>query len=266
MNMSENNMNRNDTNRNALNRMSKNRKIVCVTGSSRGIGKAIALAFAQNGYDVVINCKKNVSLMEELKAEIEQNYSVRCFGICADVSAPSAVDSMFDEISSKFGQVDILVNNAGIAYFGLISDMNPLEWQTLVNTNLSSAFYCSKAVIPYMVHEKNGCIINISSIWGNCGASYEAAYSATKGGLNTFTKALAKELAPSNIPVNAISCGVIDTEMNAHLSEEELQALIDEIPACRMGKPEEVGALALMLANAPKYLTGQIITLDGGLL
>lgn len=242
------------------------RKIVCITGSSRGIGKAIALTFAQNGYDVVINCKKNVALMEELKIEIEKNYSVRCFGICADVSNPSEVSAMFSKISSEFGEIDLLINNAGIAYFGLISDMSPLEWQTLVDTNLSSAFYCSKAVIPHMVQQKSGSIINISSIWGNCGASYEAAYSATKGGLNTFTKALAKELAPSNIPVNAISCGVIDTEMNRHLSEEELQSLIEEIPACRMGRPEEVGALALLLANAPKYLTGQIITLDGGLL
>lgn len=242
------------------------RKIVCITGSSRGIGKAIALTFAQNGYDVVINCKTNTVLMNELKAEIEQNYPVRCYGICADVSDPLAVADMFAKISSEFGEVDVLINNAGIAYFGLISDMSPSEWQTLVNTNLSSSFYCSKSVIPYMVQQKNGCIINISSIWGNCGASYEAAYSATKGGLNTFTKALAKELAPSNVPVNAISCGVIDTEMNAHLSEEDLQALIDEIPACRMGRPEEVGSLALMLANAPKYLTGQIITLDGGYL
>lgn len=242
------------------------RNIVCITGSSRGIGKAIAKTFASEGYDIVINCKSSVSLMEELKKEIEAAFSVRCLGICADVSCASSVEDMFQQITKELGEVDVLVNNAGIAHFGLISDMSPLEWQTLLNNNLSSAFYCSKQVIPHMVRQKKGKIINISSIWGNCGASYEAAYSASKGGLNTFTKALAKELAPSNVQVNAISCGVIDTEMNEHLSLEERAALIDEIPACRMGTPEEVGQLALLLAKAPSYLTGQIITLDGGLL
>lgn len=242
------------------------RNIVCITGSSRGIGKAIAKSFAAAGFDIIINCKFSVDLMNELQKEIESTFSVRCLGICADVSCASSVDGMFQQITDEFGDVDVLVNNAGIAHFGLISDMSPLEWQSLLNNNLSSAFYCSKQVIPHMVRQKKGKIINISSIWGNCGASYEAAYSASKGGLNTFTKALAKELAPSNVQVNAISCGVIDTEMNQHLSLEERTALIDEIPACRMGTPEEVGELALLLAKAPSYLTGQIITLDGGLL
>ncbi len=242
------------------------RKIACITGSSRGIGKAIALCFAKEGYDIVLNCRNSVSQMNKLKLEIETTYSVRCLGVCADVSNPEQVTQMFQTISSEFGEIDVLICNAGISFFGLISDMTPMEWQNVINTNLSSAFYCCKQVIPSMVAKKSGRIIMISSIWGNCGASYEAAYSAAKGGLNTFTKALAKELAPSNIPVNAISCGVIDTEMNAHLSDEEMQALIDEIPACRLGTPEEVGRMALLLSQAPEYLTGQIITMDGGLL
>lgn len=242
------------------------RKIACITGSSRGIGKAIALCFAKEGYDIVLNCRNSVSQMNKLKLEIETTYSVRCLGVCADVSTPEQVTQMFQTISSEFGDVDVLICNAGISFFGLISDMTPMEWQNVINTNLSSAFYCCKQVIPSMVAQKSGRILMISSIWGNCGASYEAAYSAAKGGLNTFTKALAKELAPSNIPVNAISCGVIDTEMNAHLSDEEMQALIDEIPACRLGTPEEVGRMALLLSQAPEYLTGQIITMDGGLL
>lgn len=242
------------------------RKIACITGSSRGIGKAIALCFAKEGYDIVLNCRNSVSQMNKLKLEIETTYSVRCLGVCADVSNPEQVTQMFQTISSEFGEIDVLICNAGISFFGLISDMTPMEWQNVINTNLSSAFYCCKQVIPSMVAKKSGRILMISSIWGNCGASYEAAYSAAKGGLNTFTKALAKELAPSNIPVNAISCGVIDTEMNAHLSDEEMQALIDEIPACRLGTPEEVGRMALLLSQAPEYLTGQIITMDGGLL
>lgn len=242
------------------------RKIACITGASRGIGRAIALCFARDGYDIVLNCKNSVTQMDALQREIEETYSVQCIGICADVSVPEQVEGMFEEIFSRFGEIDVLVHNAGISFFGLISDMTALQWQSVINTNLSSAFYCCKQVIPSMVAKKGGRILMISSIWGNCGASYEAAYSAAKGGLNTFTKALAKELAPSNIPVNAIACGVIDTEMNAHLSPEELQTLIDEIPACRLGTPEEVGNFALLLAHAPEYLTGQIITFDGGLL
>lgn len=243
-----------------------NRKIACVTGSSRGIGKAVSESFAAAGYDIVLNCRKDISAMEQVKKELEQTYSIHCFPLVMDVSDSTAVSKGFQQVTSEFGEIDVLVNNAGISYFGLLSDMEVSQWQQVLSVNLSSAFYCARQVIPSMVRKKSGRIINISSIWGNCGASYEAAYSAAKGGLNTFTKALAKELAPSNIPVNAISCGVIDTEMNAHLLEEELDALIDEIPACRMGTPQEVGQLALLLSQAPTYLTGQIITMDGGLL
>ncbi|MDE6314396.1 MAG: SDR family NAD(P)-dependent oxidoreductase [Lachnospiraceae bacterium] len=243
-----------------------NRKITCVTGSSRGIGKAISESFAAAGYDIVLNCQKDVAAMEQVRQELEETYSIRCFPLAANVSDSQEVLLGFQKVAEEFGEIDVLINNAGISYFGLLSDMTFSQWQQVLNTNLSSAFYCAKQVIPAMVRRKHGRIINISSIWGNCGASYETAYSAAKGGLNTLTKALAKELAPSNIPVNAISCGVIDTEMNAHLSAEERQALVDEIPACRLGTPEEVGQLTLLLAQAPTYLTGQIITMDGGLL
>ncbi len=168
------------------------------------------------------------------------------------------------QVLKQIPDVDVLVNNAGISYVGLLTDMSYLEWQQVINTNLSSCFITCKHVIPSMVSKKNGKIINISSVWGNVGASMEVAYSASKGGMNSFTKALAKELAPSNIQVNAIACGVIDTDMNKCFREEDMEALIEEIPADRIGKAEEVAKLALQLCIGNEYLTGQIITLDGG--
>ena len=159
--------------------------------------------------------------------------------------------------------IDILINNAGISYIGLLQDMSILEWNNIINTNLTSAFLMSKYVIPYMLKKQNGHIINISSVWGNIGASMEVAYSASKGGLNTFTKALAKELAPSNILVNTISPGFIDTEMNKNFEKEELEAIFEEIPLGRAGKTSEVADLVYKIATS-KYLTGQIITIDGG--
>ena len=171
---------------------------------------------------------------------------------------------MFEEICALGESIDILINNAGISHIGLLQDMSIEEWNQVLNTNLTSAFSCSKYAIPDMITRKQGKIINISSIWGCSGASCEVAYSASKGGLNLFTQALAKELAPSNIQVNAIACGVIDTDMNRCFSEEERSALIEEIPAGRMGSPEEVASLAYSLATASSYLNGQILTLDGG--
>ncbi|MBO5524526.1 MAG: SDR family oxidoreductase, partial [Roseburia sp.] len=176
----------------------------------------------------------------------------------------SYMQQLFSEVTERFGGIDVLINNAGISHIGLLSDMTIEEWNRIVNTNLTSVFSSCKLAIPYMVHQKAGKIINISSVWGIAGASCEVAYSACKGGVNAFTKALAKELAPSNIQVNAIACGVIDTQMNACFSEEEREALAEEIPAGRFGLPEEVAALALQLATGNDYLTGQIITLDGG--
>ena len=156
------------------------------------------------------------------------------------------------------------INKAGIAWFGLLTDMTDNDWDKILATNLSSVFYCSRAAIPYMVSKKCGKILNISSMWGTVGASCEVAYSATKSGIHGLTRALAKELAPSNIQVNAIACGVIDTEMNGRLNEEERQDLIDEIPSGRFADPEEVAELALKLTDTPAYMTGQILGIDGG--
>ena len=183
-----------------------------------------------------------------------------------DVSDPECVRAMFRELKTVCEGPDVLVNNAGLAYFGLLSDMTDEDWRQVIDTDLSSAFYCCREAIPYMVSRKQGRIINISSMWGTVGASCEAAYSAAKSGLHGLTRALARELAPSNIQVNALACGVIDTEMNSRLTAEERAALEEEIPAGRYGTAEEAARTVLLLADAPAYLTGQIIGLDGGMI
>ena len=173
---------------------------------------------------------------------------------------------MFEAICALGESIDILLNNAGISHIGLLQDMSIEEWNQVLNTNLTSAFSCSKYAIPDMITRKQGKIINISSIWGCSGASCEVAYSASKGGLNLFTQALAKELAPSNIQVNAIACGVINTRMNACFDAEERSELENEIPAGRFAAPSEVADFVQQLIDAPSYLTGQIISFDGGYL
>lgn len=240
-------------------------KVALVTGASRGIGRAIALAFAQNGYDMVINCIKNAEALAALQKDIEL-CGVQCLSCLGDVGDPAFVEDMFRQIASRFGTLDVLINNAGISYIGLLTDMTPADWKLVIDTNLSSVFYCCAGAIPMMLKKKCGRIINISSMWGTCGASCEVAYSASKGGMDAFTKALAKELAPSKITVNAIACGVIDTDMNRSFSQEELEAIAEEIPVGRFGTPEEVADFALQIANGNAYLTGQIIRLDGGYL
>lgn len=241
-------------------------KTVLITGSSRGIGRAIALAFGRAGYRVVLNASKSAAQLEAVRQELESE-GVPVLAILADVSDYDACCGLFRQIEETFGTVDILVNNAGISHIGLFTDMTPAQWQRILAVNLESAFHCTHLAVPAMVRKKDGVILNISSIWGEVGASCEVVYSATKGGLNAFTKAMAKELGPSHIRVNAISCGVIDTEMNACFSEEERQALAEEIPLMRFGQPEEVGKLALFLASDDAaFLTGKILTLDGGML
>ncbi len=235
-------------------------KVAMITGASRGIGEAIARRFAAAGFDLVLTCINNIDRMEALGAELSANnhVSVKCFK--GDMGDEETVAHIFDSIDG----VDVLVNNAGISYVGLLQDMEADEWHRVMSTNLDSIFLTSKQAIKRMLYVHEGRIINISSMWGNVGASMEVAYSASKGGMNAFTKALAKELSPSNIQVNAIACGVIDTDMNSHLTEEEREELTSQIPAGRYGTPEEVAELAYMLAVAPAYLTGQIITMDGG--
>ena len=239
------------------------KKTVLVTGSSRGIGRAVALKFAFCGYRVVINCARSADRMEEVKKEVEA-LGAECLAVQADVGNPEDCKRLFQEIGSRFGHIDVLVNNAGISIIGLLQDLSFEDWNRIVSANLSSVFHCAKLAIPGMIHNHSGKIINISSVWGVCGASCEVAYSATKGGINAMTRALAKELAPSSIQVNAIACGAIDTEMNQFLDEEERNALLEEIPAGRMGRAEEVGKLAYQLGSEDSYLTGQIIQLDGG--
>lgn len=243
-----------------------NKKTVLVTGASRGIGRAIALAFAKEGYHVFLNCNHSVTQLEKVRAEIDALPDASCDMVIGDVGNPDHVEKMFKNIYKKCDCLDVLVNNAGIAHIGLLSEMTDKEWNRIVQTNLSSVFYCSRAVISEMVAKKAGKIINISSMWGTSGASCEAAYSATKAGVHGLTKALAKELAPSNIQVNAIACGVIDTDMNNQLSEEDKIVLKNEIPASRFGTPEEVAEIVIQLVNSPTYLTGQIIGVDGGYL
>ena len=237
---------------------------VLITGASRGIGRAIARTFAKEGWCLYLVCEKQFALLQGLWEELlEDNIPITendfyCF--CTDLSDPAAVDALFDRLPP----LDLVIHNAGISFTGLLTEMTVEEWRRVLSVNLDSAFYISKKAVPSMIHRRNGRMIFISSVWGSTGASMEVAYSASKGGLNSFTKALARELAPSRIPVNAIACGFIDTRMNNHLSPEEKAALLEEIPAGRAGTPEEVARTALFLASAPDYLTGQILTLDGG--
>ena len=238
-------------------------KTVLITGASRGIGRGIALSFAKKGWQVALNCRQNVEQLNETKALVCKD-GAKCAIFPADVSDYTQTEKMFGDIEQTFGGVDILINNAGISIIGLFQDLSRADWMRLMDTNVGSVYNCCHFAIPHMVHEKCGKIINISSVWGIAGASCEAAYSASKGAVNALTRALAKELAPSNIQVNAIACGAIDTEMNAFLSEEDRQALTDEIPSGRFGRPEEVAELVLDLSENHHYMTGQIIRLDGG--
>ena len=235
------------------------KKTVLITGASRGIGKAIAYEFARHGYDLYLTCKNNFDLLKEMKLELEKQQN-NCHIFQCDMGNAEAVEQLFQSIPT----LDVIVNNAGISHVGLLTDMSVDEWHHVMSTNLDSVFFTSKFGVPKMLTNHRGKIVNISSVWGNVGASMEVAYSASKGAVNSFTKALAKELAPSNIQVNAIACGMINTDMNACFSEEDLHYIIEEIPADRIGQPEEVARLCYMLAEAPEYLTGQILTMDGG--
>lgn len=239
------------------------KKTVLVTGASRGIGKAIAVKFAKKGYNVIINCGNRESELLQAQKEIE-GYQVSCTAFLGDMGNLEICEQLFHLIRKQYGTLDVLVNNAGIAYIGVLQDMTSADWNRIINTNLTSVFNCCKLAIPIMLQAGHGKIINISSVWGNTGASCEVAYSATKGGVNAFTKALAKELAPSNIQVNAVACGAIDTEMNQWIEEDDLIGLVEEIPTGRLGKAEEVADLVYHLGYKNAYLTGQIIGLDGG--
>ena len=236
------------------------RKKALITGASRGIGAAIADMLAKEGYDLVITCKNSKESLERQAGQLRGDYGVCCEAILCDASDPEQVDAMLGQI----GNVDVLVNNAAVSYVGLLTDMSVEKWREVLDTNLSSLFYTCRGVLPGMVRRKKGNIVNISSVWGAVGASMEVAYSASKGGVNSFTRALAKELAPSNIQVNAAAFGVIDTQMNRCFSQEERAALVEEIPADRMGTAAEAARLVGQILHMPDYFTGQVVTMDGG--
>lgn len=235
-----------------------------ITGASRGIGAALAETFAHAGYQLALCCHKSQEQLRDLADQLQKKYHPPMLIFIGDVGEYAFVEDMVKQTLDTFGSIDVLINNAGISYIGLLTDMTIDDWNQIVATNLTSVFSACRCTVPSMVHNKSGRIINISSVWGNVGASCEVAYSACKGGINSFTRALGKELAPSNITVNAIACGVIDTDMNRCFSEEERAELVAEIPAERMGQPQEVAELALSIASGHAYLNGQIITLDGG--
>ena len=235
-------------------------KHAIVTGASRGIGRAIAIELARQGYNLTVTCINNEDRLRKLAAELKSSCGISCNTFTGDLSDPLQVSRLYEGIE----ELDVLINNAGISHVGLLQDMTPEEWNRVIGVNLNSAFYCSRLAIPLMLKKKDGCIINISSVWGEHGASMEVAYSASKGGINSFTKALAKELAPSSIRVNAVACGMIDTDMNRIFDKDDISYILEGIPADRMGQPEEVANLVYHLCIDNSYITGQIITLDGG--
>lgn len=239
-------------------------KIALVTGASRGIGRAIALELSKAGAFVAVGYRSDAKGAQGTLELLREQGGQGCV-ICADVSSFTASKAMIEGIINTYGKIDILVNNAGISKIGLLIDMTEEDIRGMIDINLKGTINCSQHALNYMMFHMGGVIINISSIWGKVGASCEAIYSATKGGIDSFTKALAKEAGPSNVRVNAISPGVIDTEMNRWMNEEEKKILIDEIPVGRFGLPEEVGKLAAFLASeAASYINGQILTVDGG--
>lgn len=210
-------------------------KKALVTGASRGIGKAIAKMLAAQKFDLYLTCRENSNQLETLGQSLQQQYGINCCCYTFPIADENSVIEMFRDIP----YLDVLVNNAGISYIGLLTDMTYREWQEVIDTNLNACFLTCRYAVPEMVRRRQGKIINISSVWGTVGASMEVAYSASKGGVNAFTRALAKELGPSCIQVNAIACGVIDTDMNKSLDKEDIEQLIQEIPLDRLGRAEE---------------------------
>ena len=239
------------------------RTTIIVTGASRGIGKAIAIALASPAANIVISCSKSSDELKETYDTITARGAL-CTAYVGNMGSYSDVQEMFDLTLSLYGKTDVLINNAGIASIGLFQDTIPDMWNNIISVNLNSVYNCCHFAVNDMLRRHCGRIINISSVWGLYGASCEVAYSASKGAVNSFTKALAKELAPSHIQVNAIACGAIDTSMNGHLSKEELDELACEIPAGTLGKPEGVARLVKLMLESDDYLTGQVIQYDGG--
>ncbi|WP_291579859.1 elongation factor P 5-aminopentanone reductase [Clostridium sp. UBA6640] len=246
--------------------MSLKGKVAIITGGTRGIGKSIALELSRKGASVILNYKNND---DSAKKTLEEIKLIGGYGILikGDVSDYNFCKSLVTKVIKDFGKIDILVNNAAISKVGLFIDMDEKDYDSIMNTNMKAIFNMCNHVCKYMIGKESGNIINISSMWGNVGASCEVIYSTSKGAVNLFTRALAKELAPSNIRVNAIAPGIINTEMNSWMSEEELNSMIDEVPLGRLGEGEDVAkAVAFLASDESKYITGQIINVDGAIL
>ncbi len=240
------------------------KETVIITGASGGIGSAIAAAFAENGYNAVINYNKNEKAALSLCSALsEKGACVRAFK--ADVSDSAQADALIDFAKAEFGRIDVLVNNAGIAQQKLFTDITDEDFDRMFNVNVRSVFNCCRAVLPSMIHCKYGRIINISSMWGVCGASCEVHYSASKAAVIGLTRALAKEVGPSGITVNCIAPGLIDTPMNGNLTEDTIKQLCEDTPVSRIGTPEDVAKAVLFLANSnSSFITGQVLGVDGG--
>ena len=232
--------------------------VVLITGASRGIGRDIARVLAKNGNKVIANYNKSDQQAIELQKENENIEIYR-----ADVSKREEVHKMIETIIKKHNKIDVLINNAGISDSKLFTDVTDQDWSIMINTNLYSVFCVTQEVLPNMIHNKKGCIVNISSIWGMVGASCETIYSVTKAGINGMTKSLAKELGPSNIRVNAIAPGIIDTDMNKNLTQEVIKDIEDEIPLEKIGKGLDIARCVEWLIQ-DEYTTGQIISINGG--
>lgn len=237
-------------------------KTIVITGGARGIGKSLVENLAKDGYNVVLDYNKSEEQAKQIKEDLKKNgYNIEIFK--ADVSKRDEIKSLIEFTLNKFKNIDVLINNAGISHVKLFTDITEEEWDNVMNTNLKSAFYAIQEVLPNMIHRKEGLIINISSIWGLVGASCEVAYSVSKAGLDALTKSLAKELGPSNIRVNSIAPGIIDTKMNDNLREETKKDIIEEIPLNKIGKPIDIYKCAKWLIE-DEYTTGQIISPNGG--
>lgn len=237
-------------------------KVAIVTGASKGIGREIAKQLALSGIQVIANYSKSEKEARILKEELEQN-NIHIDIIKADVSEKEECKKIVQFTLEKYNKVDILINNAGIDKYELITEVTKNEWEEMINTNLYSAFCMCQEVLPNMIHNKSGCIINISSVWGIVGATQEIVYSITKAGMDGLTKALAKEVGPSNIRVNSIAPGIIDTDMNKELSENDIKKIKEEIPLERIGKPEDISKCVNWLIN-DNFTTGQVISINGG--
>ena len=237
-------------------------KVVVVTGGSRGIGAQIVKTLANENYKVILNYNNSKEQAEKIQQELlEQGKEIEI--IKADVSKKEEAEKLIQFAINKFNKIDILINNAGISQEGLFTDVTEEEWQKIINTNLNSVFYCNQQALKYMIQEQQGCIINISSIWGETGASCEVAYSTTKAAINGMTKALAKEVGLSNIRVNAIAPGIIDTDMNKNLTIEERKQIKEQIPLNKIGKAIDIAKCVTWLVE-DEYTTGQIISINGG--